>query len=110
MLIEKEYISPAAQQYIDSNPLAGQAYREISCSIESVTTLGDNVFVINNSKKNCNGVVPIKENCYSMLEEQFSWFREKPLKYLREEALKGGPIDVYKEFIEGEQICRVGLA
>ena len=48
----------------------------------------------NCTRKNCNGVVPVKEKCYQILEEEFRWYREKPLTYFRKDAQKGGPIDV----------------
>ena len=61
--------------------------------------------MINNSSKHCNGVVPIKEGCYQLLEEEYGWFREKPLDSFSE---KGGPIDVYTEFHSNKDFLRVG--
>lgn len=61
---------------------------------------------INNSAKNCNGVVPVKEGCYQLLEEEYDWYREKPLATFFE---KGGPIDVYKEFSDNYSVLRIGL-
>jgi len=110
MLILKQYISPVAKTMLEENPVAILAYEEISDSIKSIITQGQEIFIINNSEKNCNGVVPIKETCYAKLEDEYSWYREKPLVYLREEMKKGGPIDVYKEFPSDSQIpFRVGL-
>lgn len=110
MIITKQYISPMAQTMIESHKMAKQAYHEICDSIKSIVTYGHDIFIVNNSEKNCNGVVPIKETCYARLEEHYSWYREKPLIYLREEMKKGGPIDVYKEFQDvGANSFRVGL-
>ena len=36
-------------------------------------------------------------------------YREKPLTYFHKDAQKGGPIDVYKEFITGHSFFRAGL-
>ena len=110
MRITKQYISPVAQTLLDNNIAAMQAYKEIGDSIKSIVTRGRDHFIINNSEKNCNGVVPIKEPCYVKLEDSYLWYREKPLTYLQEEMKKGGPIDVYKEFsMGGQSPFRVGL-
>ena len=61
---------------------------------------------VNNLEKNGNGVVPVKEPCYCMLEEEYGWFREKPLDVL---CKKGGPIDVYKVFYSADQSFSVGI-
>lgn len=100
MYIKEIFITPAAQELINTSALAQDAYYEIKTSIQNMISR------INNSEKNCNGVVPIKEGCYQMLEENFHWFREKPLATL---AQKGGPIDVYKEFYDNDLIFCVGL-
>lgn len=97
MIISKEYISPVAEILLRSNAIANEAYMEIVRSIELNATDYRGKFVINSSEKNLNGVVPVKENIYARLEEEYGWFREKPLPYLLE-VKKGGPIDVYKEF------------
>ncbi len=104
MIISKEYISPVADNLLKTNPLAYEAYQQIVQSIKLNATDLRGKFVINNSEKNANGVVPVKENIYARLEDEYGWFREKPLPYLIE-ARKGGPIDVYNEF---EQF-KVGL-
>ncbi|WP_246064977.1 restriction endonuclease [Melghirimyces algeriensis] len=65
-------------------------------------------FTLNNSKKNLNGVVPIKDQCYKELEITYDWYREKPLNILTQKK-KGGPIDVYKEFKGDGRVVRVGL-
>lgn len=98
MHIEDRYISQKAQELIDHNPFAKQAFQEITDAVNSM------VDTINNSEKNCNGVVPLKEPCYRKLEEAYGWYREKPLDILSE---KGGPIDVYKAF--GNNSFHVGL-
>lgn len=108
MKVAKLYISPILEELLKSNHLALTAYREIESSILCNHTEGLKHFIINSSSKNCNGVVPIKEKIYEALENTYGWFREKPLKYLHEEAHKGGPIDVYKEFA-GEKPFKVGL-
>lgn len=98
MIISKLYRSPTVVELLSNSTLARQAYSEIEDSILSNHTEGLDYFAINNSAKNCNGVVPIKEKIYEKLEIEYHWFREKPLSYLQDEAKKGGPIDVYKRF------------
>lgn len=100
MHIEEYYITRDAQGLIDHDPLAHRAFQEIKDAINSM------VAVINNSEKNCNGVVPLKEPCYRMLEEEYGWYREKPLDILSE---KGGPIDVYKSFVDRDGLFNVGI-
>lgn len=100
MYISKSYITPPAKSLLKSSSLAEEAYNEITLSINNM------IGTINNSSKNCNGVVPIKEDCYQLLEETYGWFREKPLDSFSE---KGGPIDVYKEFQNNKALLRVGL-
>lgn len=100
MHISKSYITPPAKSLLKSSSLAEEAYNEITLSINNM------IGTINNSSKNCNGVVPIKEGCYQLLEETYGWFREKPLDSF---SKKGGPIDVYKEFQNNKALLRVGL-
>jgi len=112
MKIEKVYLTRSAKNLVEDDPFLKQAYAEIMNSIRSVGwPIASQQFTINNSEKNVNGVVPLKEACYIMLEEKYCWFREKPLKVLKEEKEKGGPIDVYKEFVDKKQnnVKRVGL-
>ncbi len=109
MKIVKLFRSNEAKILIEQNTLADQAYQEVKQAISNNVTPGKNIFILNNSLKNCNGVVPIKEKCYQILEEKFAWFREKPLSYFHNDAKKGGPIDVYKEFTSGEDCFKVGL-
>ncbi len=109
MRVAKLYISNVAQIAIRQNPLAKQAFEEVEQSIVRNVTPGRDVFILNTAAKNCNGVVPVKEKCYEILEEDFSWFREKPLSYFHDDAQKGGPIDVYKEFATGIDVFKVGL-
>lgn len=109
MLIAKKYISPLACDLIKNNPLAECAYNEVTNSILKNVTSGYDVFILNNAKKNCNGVVPVKERCYQILEDEYGWYREKPLSYFHDDAKKGGPIDVYKEFHQGENTLYAGL-
>lgn len=100
MHIEECYITHDAQDLIDHDSLASRAFQEITDAINSMVT------VINNSEKNCNGVGPLKEPCYRMLEEAYGWYREKPLNILSE---KGGPIDVYKSFVDNDSHFNVGI-
>ena len=100
MHIEECFITHDAQNLIAHNPFACQAFQEITDAVNSM------VRVINNSEKNCNGVGPLKEACYRMLEEQYGWYREKPLAVLAE---KGGPIDVYKSFSDTDGCFNVGI-
>lgn len=100
MHIAQCYITRDAQNLIDHNTLAHQAFQEITDAVNSMTT------VINNTKKNCNGVVPLKEPCYCTLEEIYNWYREKPLDVLTK---KGGPIDVYKSFEDENSRFNVGI-
>ena len=109
MLIAKEYVSPAAHDLIKTNILAARAYDEVANSIQKNVTPGCDIFIINNTAKNCNGVVPVKERCYRILEEEYHWYREKPLSYFRNNARKGGPIDVYKEFYHDSHSLFAGL-
>lgn len=109
MLIAKKYISPVAKELMKKDFLAKQAYDEIVDSIVHNVSPGKDIFMLNNSQKNCNGVVPIKERCYEILEDTYGWFREKPLDYFHNDAKKGGPIDVYKEFSDNQHIIKVGL-
>lgn len=108
MIISKLYRSTRVSNLIVNNQFARQAYQEIETAIRLNFTEGLNHFVINCSEKNCNGVVPIKEKIYEKLELEYQWFREKPLPYLRDEAKKGGPIDVYKQF-GASPFFKVGL-
>lgn len=102
MHIAKCYITPSATALLSTSSLAQCAYNEI-CS--SVTNM---ISQINNTSKNCNGVVPIKESCYQLLEETYLWYREKPLDTLVKIG-KGGPIDVYKQFHSANEQFNVGL-
>lgn len=78
-------------------------------SILKNVTPGHDIFILNNTEKNCNGVVPVKERCYQILENEYGWYREKPLSYFHDNAQKGGPIDVYKEFCQGGNVLYAGL-
>lgn len=109
MKISQLYLSPKAQEMINKDSLARQAYQEVANSIIYNVTPGHDKFILNDSEKNCNGVVPIKEQCYVILEKQYLWYREKPLKYLHNDMKKGGPIDVYKDFVSENKNLRVGL-
>lgn len=100
-----------AEHLLRTDVLCEQAFNEVKISIRSsVWPKGSSLFTVNISEKNVNGVVPLKDECYIMLENKFDWYREKPLDVLKYEKQKGGPIDVYKEFqgIDGI-IRRVGL-
>lgn len=108
MKIAKKYLSLAAVDLISKNPYAAQAYDEIKMSILNNITDGMDHFIINSSSKNCNGVVPIKDKCYQILEYRYNWYREKVLEYLHE-VKKGGPIDVYKIFGAPFKLFRAGL-
>ena len=109
MKISKLYISAVAQNLIKTNDMAAQAVEEVSSSILNNVTSGFDHFIINCTHKHCNGVVPVKERCYQILEEEFGWYREKPLTYFHQDVQKGGPIDVYKEFQINHDIFRAGL-
>ncbi len=43
------------------------------------------------------------------MEDEYEWYREKPLSYFHDYAPKGGPIDVYKEFYHEGEVIRAGL-
>ncbi len=109
MKIAKCYISPVADNLMRKCPVAEKAYQEVEQSIIENNTPGEDVFILNNTSKNCNGVVPVKERCYQILEEKYLWYREKPLYYFHDDAQKGGPIDVYKEFQMPRGLFRAGL-
>ena len=102
MHISKSYITPSANTLISNSSLAKCAYDEICEAINRM------ISQINNTSKNCNGVVPIKEACYQLLEETYLWYREKPLDILVNFG-KGGPIDVYKQFQNSNECFNVGL-
>ncbi|MGG4266189.1 restriction endonuclease [Peribacillus simplex] len=105
MRISKVYKTEAARELVEMNENFESAFSEVVFSIcKTVWPIGERHFTINNSEKNINGVVPLKERCYIELEETFSWFREKPLDVLKYEKQKGGPIDVYKQYESGEKI------
>lgn len=108
MNIPASYVSTKADYLIQTNDLAHQAFIEIEDSILQNCTDDSGEFTINSSEKNCNGVVPVKEGIYRRLEAYYEWFREKPLAYF-EDAQKGGPIDVYKEFGDRIHPFNVGL-
>ena len=109
MKIAKQYVSEVAERLVRTNELAAQAFHEVRSSMLNNVTPGSKHFILNCSNKNCNGVVPVKERCYQILEEEFGWYREKPLTYFHEDAQKGGPIDVYKEFTTERSFFRAGL-
>lgn len=109
MRIAKLYVSKVARNLIDINDMAAQAFEEVRSSILDNVTLGSDHFILCCIHKNCNGVVPVKERCYQILEEKFGWYREKPLAYFHTDVQKGGPIDVYKEFHKKHNILRTGL-
>ena len=100
MHIEKSYYTKPAESLLRRSPLARKAFEEIEKSINNM--IGE----INISEKHCNGVAYIKEGCYQTLEEQFEWYREKPLISFSD---KGGPIDVYKEFFIDNVFLLAGL-
>ncbi len=100
MNIAQTYITESAQCLLETNALAKCAYNEICIAISAMADS------INNSEKNCNGVVPLKEPCYQKLEDHFGWYREKPLAILKK---KGGPIDIYKLFSSKEEHLAVGI-
>lgn len=108
MNIPYRFISPVADSLIRVNCYAERAYFEVEDAILQNHTVGSTKFEINSSAKNCNGVVPVKEPIYEMLEFHYLWFREKPLQYFKD-TQKGGPIDVYKEFSTNSQPFNVGL-
>ena len=109
MIIAKQFISREADALIANSAPAYQAYDEVMCSIRNNVSPGNDIFILNDSHKNCNGVVPVKEECYRILEEDYHWYREKPLTYFHEDAQKGGPIDVYKEFYFRGSVFMAGL-
>lgn len=43
------------------------------------------------------------------MEEDYQWYREKLLSYFRFDVQKGGPIDVYKEFCQNNDVLCAGL-
>ncbi len=69
MKIAKFYISPVADDLMRKYPVAEEAYHEVEQSIIENNTPGEDIFILNNTSKNCNGVVPVKERCYQILEE-----------------------------------------
>ncbi len=109
MIIAKQFISREADALIAQSAPAYQAYEEVMCSIKNNVSPGKDIFILNDSQKNCNGVVPVKEECYRILEEDYHWYREKPLTYFHEDVQKGGPIDVYKAFSFRDTVFMAGL-
>lgn len=108
MKISRTYITPAAQRLLESSEGARQAYEEVRQSILRNTNK-DNKFYFNDSMKKGNGVRPVKHECYRILEEEYGWYREKPLNVLKHKYHKGGPIDVYKEYPQYEPVFKAGL-
>lgn len=88
MKIAKQYVSEVEERLVRTNELAAQAFHEVRSSMQNNVTPGSKHFILNCSNKNCNGVVPVKERCYQILEEEFGWYREKPLTYFHEDAQK----------------------
>lgn len=74
MKIAKLYVSEVAQSLIETNDMAAQAFEEVRSSILDNVTSGSDHFILNCTHKNCNGVVPVKERCYEILEEKFGWY------------------------------------
>ena len=92
MKIAKQYVSAVAEYLIKTDVFAAQAFEEVRSSILNNITFGSDHFILNCTRKNCNGVVPVKEKCYQILEEEFGWYR-----------------DVYKEFVAEQSVFRAGL-
>ena len=107
MIVSKSFITAKATELITTNSSAKAAFRQIQDSIVTNHSPNKTFFEINNKEKHGNGVVPIKEGIYKSLEEKYQWFREKPLNYFKNDAKKGGPIDVYKAF--DKDTFRVGI-
>lgn len=106
MKIVKEYKSTILNIVLAHEPSAMKAYNEIINAIENNSTIDDE-FVLNNSRKNINGVKPVKEGILRNLENDHGWTREYALTYLSADASKGGPIDAYKSY--GNNAYKVGL-
>ncbi len=107
MHISKSLITGKAEVLLANDDFAAQANREVTTSILSMVTNGLTEFHINDSRKNCNGVVPIKDKFYQKMENEFRWYREYPLACFSNK--KGGPIDVYKKFANTSDEFKVGL-
>lgn len=107
MRISQVFITAQAKSLLADSKLADQANKEVLSSISSMITNGLTEFHINNSMKNCNGVVPIKDKFYQTMENEYQWYREYPLVCFS--GKKGGPIDVYKEFSNASDEFRAGL-
>ncbi len=107
MQIAKQFISEEAQILLKENDFARAAFDEIVDSICCNANAPSGQFIINCSKKDSNGVVPIKNGIYLQLEERYEWYREKPLQCFRN--VSGGPIDAYKEFGNLDTPFNVGL-
>ncbi len=109
MKVSKEFMTNEATQLLNEDQRALQAYREMTKAITVITwPINASTFTIREGKR-LNGVPPIKEACYIQLEDVFNWYREKDLMVLKEEKEKGGPIDVYKEFGDNNDVLCVGL-
>jgi len=61
MKIAKQYVSAVAEYLIKTDVFAAQAFEEVRSSILNNITFGSDHFILNCTRKNCNGVVPVKE-------------------------------------------------
>jgi hypothetical protein len=106
MKIVKEYKSTILSIVLQHEDSAREAYNEVINAIHHNVTNGDK-FILNNSKKNINGVTKVKEGIISILQNEYGWETEYPITYLSADASKGGPIDAYKKF--GADAYKVGF-
>lgn len=101
MIIVEKFVSDIAQIILDHQPNAVKAYNEVIEAIEGDTTQGK-LFIINNSKRHINGVRPVKHHIIDSLSNNFGWSTEHKLYFLSQDMHKGGPIDAYKVFGNGD--------
>lgn len=106
MKIVQEFKSTILNIILLHEPSAKKAYDEVITAIRNNTTVG-NEYVLNDSKKNINGVTQVKSQIVSKLNQEYGWKLEYPLTYLSADASKGGPIDAFKEF--GKDNYKVGF-
>lgn len=106
MKIVREFKTTILDIVLQHEPSAQEAYNEVLEAIENNVTVG-NEFVLNNSKKNVNGVTFVKEGIINLMHETYDWELEHPLTYLSADTNKGGPIDAFKIF--GSDSYKVGF-
>ena len=67
------------------------SFEEVRSSILDNVTSGSDHFILNCTHKNCNGVVPVKERCYEILEKNFGGIEKSLLHIFIKMRKKAAP-------------------